>query len=76
MVAPINPEWPDREYLEKVLIGGIEKVAIKIAGHDPNWALVFQRHAFRIKAALKGAALRIEHIGSTSVPELAAKLSI
>lgn len=68
MGTPIDPE-----YLAKVLIGGIEKVAIKIADYDPNWVNLFQQHAFRIRTALNETALRIEHIGSTSVPELGAK---
>jgi len=35
--------------------------------------MLFERQATRIRDALKEAALRIEHIGSTSVPGLTAK---
>jgi GrpB-like predicted nucleotidyltransferase (UPF0157 family) len=56
-----------------VLIGGIEKREIKIVAHDPRWPGIFQSHAKAIRQALGVAALRIEHIGSTSVPGLAAK---
>lgn len=54
-------------------IGGLEKRAIEIVPYSPDWALRFQSHAARIKAALGKVALRIEHIRSTSVEGLAAK---
>jgi GrpB-like predicted nucleotidyltransferase (UPF0157 family) len=73
MIAPAKPEWPDQEYLESVLIGGIEKVEIRIAAYDPDWGNLFQQHALRIGTALKGTSHHVEHIGSTSVPGLGAK---
>lgn len=59
--------------LGEVLIGGIEKVDIRIVDYDPSWADLFQQHAAKITTALKKAALRVEHIGSTAVPGLPAK---
>lgn len=61
------------EPLETGLIGGVEKREIKILDYDPDWPRKFEAHARRIADALGGTALRIEHIGSTSVPGLAAK---
>src|SRR5215470_8433364 len=58
---------------ESVLIGGLEKVEIRIVDYDPNWPAQYQTHAKKIAGALEDALLRIEHIGSTSVPGLAAK---
>lgn len=58
---------------ETGLIGGVEKRVIKIVPYSQNWPIQFQNHAKRIKNALGSVALRIEHIGSTSVEELAAK---
>jgi GrpB-like predicted nucleotidyltransferase (UPF0157 family) len=58
---------------ETGLVGGAEKREIKIADYDPDWPKQFERHAERIADALGASALRIEHIGSTSVPGLAAK---
>jgi GrpB-like predicted nucleotidyltransferase (UPF0157 family) len=55
------------------VIGGPEKRVIEIVPYSPNWPLQFQDHASRIKTALGNVALRIEHIGSTSVEGLAAK---
>lgn len=63
----------DDKHWDSVLIGGREKVAITIADYDPAWPDRFEQHARRICAALGDAALQVEHIGSTSVPGLAAK---
>jgi len=56
-----------------MLIGGVEKREIKIVDYDAGWPRKFERQREIIAAALGDAALRIEHIGSTSVPHLAAK---
>jgi GrpB-like predicted nucleotidyltransferase (UPF0157 family) len=61
------------EKLEMGLIGGVEKRDIKIAGYDSRWPALFEKHAKIIAGAIGSAACRIEHIGSTSVPGLAAK---
>jgi GrpB-like predicted nucleotidyltransferase (UPF0157 family) len=55
------------------LIGGRERRRIEIVEYDPQWPQVFQEHARRIAQTLGDVALRIEHVGSTSVPGLAAK---
>lgn len=55
------------------IIGEIEKQAIVIAEYDPAWPLRFGREEAKIRGALGPAALTIEHVGSTSVPGLAAK---
>ena len=54
-------------------IGGRERRSIEIVEYNPQWPTVFQEHARRIAQALGDTALGIEHIGSTSVPGLAAK---
>jgi GrpB-like predicted nucleotidyltransferase (UPF0157 family) len=59
--------------LDDVLIGGRERREIVIAEPDPAWPVRFRAERDRIAAALGERALRIEHIGSTSVPGLAAK---
>ncbi len=61
------------ESLEQGLIGGPEKREIKIVEYDLDWPKKFDVHATIIADALAGANQRIEHIGSTSVPGLAAK---
>ena len=59
--------------LDQVLIGGRERRAIVIAGPDPAWPKRFEAERARIAGALGSRALLIEHVGSTSVPGLAAK---
>ena len=46
---------------------------ITISEYDPTWPVLFEEEAHRLYAAFGPAALRIEHVGSTSVPGLAAK---
>lgn len=55
------------------LIGGVEKRRVQICEYDPSWPDKFQEQARIIAEALGEVALTIEHIGSTSVPGLAAK---
>jgi GrpB-like predicted nucleotidyltransferase (UPF0157 family) len=59
--------------VETGLIGGIEKRRVEICEYDPSWPEKFQMHARIIAEALGDTALAIEHIGSTSVPDLSAK---
>jgi GrpB-like predicted nucleotidyltransferase (UPF0157 family) len=61
------------EPLKTGLIGGVEKSEIKIVEYDTDWPTKFETHARLIANALGSFALRIEHVGSTSVPGLAAK---
>ena len=44
----------------------------EISEYDPAWAVTFAQWRSRLAAAL-GAATRIDHVGSTAVPGLAAK---
>jgi GrpB-like predicted nucleotidyltransferase (UPF0157 family) len=59
--------------MSEILIGGIEKRIITIVDYDSSWPERFQEQARVISRALGGVALAIEHVGSTSVPDLAAK---
>jgi GrpB-like predicted nucleotidyltransferase (UPF0157 family) len=59
--------------LDDVLIGGREKRTIVIADYDPAWPARYSAERTRILDAIGPAVRRIEHIGSTSVPGLAAK---
>jgi GrpB-like predicted nucleotidyltransferase (UPF0157 family) len=61
------------EYLDAVLVGGRERRPIVIADYDELWPERFAKERARVLSALGGAALRVEHIGSTAVPALAAK---
>lgn len=46
---------------------------IQIVDYDPEWPRLFECEAERIRSVLGESALLIEHVGSTSVPGLAAK---
>ncbi len=50
-----------------------ERKTIEVAPYDPNWPHVFEKEAAVIKEALGHNCVAIHHIGSTSVPGLAAK---
>ena len=47
--------------------------SIVLVPYDPAWPEAFEAEATRIRTALGPAAAGIEHVGSTSVPGLAAK---
>lgn len=66
-----RPRRPDVTRLE--LVGGTERRALVLHEHDPGWAEEYAEHERRVRDALGDVALQVEHIGSTSVPGLAAK---
>src|ERR687884_587331 len=46
---------------------------IQVVPYDPAWPAMFARQAAELRNALGAVALRIDHIGSTAIPLLAAK---
>lgn len=46
---------------------------IEVVPYDPNWPNIFETEATKIKQALGNNCIAIHHVGSTSVPGLAAK---
>jgi len=46
---------------------------VLIADYDPAWPALFNREAQRIHSVLGDRVIMLEHVGSTSVPGLAAK---
>lgn len=61
--------------MRAVTIGELHPVSgrIQLVDYDPAWPQLFAREVDRVRAVLGERALRIEHVGSTSVPGLAAK---
>ena len=61
--------------LQAVTVGKVTRLTspIQVVDYDPEWPHIFEREAARIRVALGDRALAIEHVGSTSVPGLAAK---
>jgi GrpB-like predicted nucleotidyltransferase (UPF0157 family) len=60
-------------YLDSVLIGGREPASIVVVDYDGAWPARYEVLADRVRRALGPRVRRLEHIGSTSVPGLAAK---
>ena len=63
------------EYLRAVTVGEVKPhdSPIHLAEYDLRWPAQFEYLAGRIKKALGNNAILLEHVGSTSVPGLAAK---
>lgn len=66
------------EQLQAVHVGGLAPLSqpIQITEYDPEWPHLFEREAARLRATLDDRVLLLEHVGSTSVPGLAAKPKI
>ena len=58
---------------EVEIVGGRERRPIVVVEHDPAWAARFASLRGPLVEGLAGIAVRVEHVGSTSVPGLAAK---
>ncbi len=66
----VMPEDPPPEFLvPRVRLDG----PVRLAEPDPAWAARYVREEERIRTALGSRAVQVEHVGSTSVPGLAAK---
>lgn len=59
--------------MELEIIGPLQPGPVTLVESDQAWPERFEREAARIREALGAVAIRVEHIGSTSVPGLAAK---
>lgn len=81
---PVNPNYPpelverrlgddDQQQARWVGDNGPATDPIVIVDPDPEWPAAYARAAARIVAALGERIVRIEHVGSTSVPDLPAK---
>jgi GrpB-like predicted nucleotidyltransferase (UPF0157 family) len=46
---------------------------IHLEAYDPSWPVLYEREAARVRGQLGETVVRLEHIGSTSVPGLRAK---
>lgn len=75
LVEKARQLWFDRilPLAENIRTGEVVRVAPRLVPHNPAWAADAQRIVNRIKAAAGGKALRVDHVGSTSVDGLDAK---
>jgi GrpB-like predicted nucleotidyltransferase (UPF0157 family) len=65
----------DDQQIEAVSVGKPppQYEGVVIAEYDPEWSAWFEQAAERIRGVLGDKVLRLDHIGSTSVPGLPAK---
>ncbi len=77
MVAASGEDVPPRsdEEIQAYRVGPVvpHNATITLADYDPRWPALFAREADRVRRVLGPRAIMVEHVGSTSVPGLAAK---
>ena len=65
------------EQLAEIMVAGVDRQTlrgkIEIVDYDPEWPRLYAREEERIRSILADRVVRIEHAGSTSVPDLPAK---
>jgi GrpB-like predicted nucleotidyltransferase (UPF0157 family) len=52
---------------------GLEKDTVKIVAYKKFWKELYEKEAANIESQLAPMGIKLEHIGSTAVPDLAAK---
>jgi GrpB-like predicted nucleotidyltransferase (UPF0157 family) len=72
---PVGDDLRSDDELRAVTVGELEVLSapVLLVDYDAGWPALFDEEATRIRAALGSRALLVEHVGSTSVPGLAAK---
>jgi GrpB-like predicted nucleotidyltransferase (UPF0157 family) len=75
MTAEAEPPSAAEVRIRAATIGEPERLdgRIELRPYDPEWPRQFEREAHRVVEALGDRALRLEHVGSTSIPRLSAK---
>ena len=75
MLTPGGGGWgrPPGPVTGVTILGERDGSSVRIVDYDPGWPVRFDAERDRIVSALGSVARRVEHIGSTSVPGLAAK---
>jgi GrpB-like predicted nucleotidyltransferase (UPF0157 family) len=65
----------DEKEMQAATIGDLKphNGPIVLRDYSPEWPALFVREAARVRKALGARVLRLEHVGSTSIPGLAAK---
>jgi GrpB-like predicted nucleotidyltransferase (UPF0157 family) len=74
-IPPTTTRVTTEDELRAVTIGALQPLTGKVivVDYDPAWPQQFAQESSKIWAALGERALLLEHVGSTSVPGLAAK---
>ena len=72
---PAKPPSDRDDYMSAVTVGARRRVdgPIILADYDPEWPVLYEREAARVRGLLGDRVRLLEHVGSTSVPGLPAK---
>ncbi|RBQ18205.1 hypothetical protein DP939_20115 [Spongiactinospora rosea] len=70
-----EPAYSSDADVQKYRLGPVvpHNAPVRLDEYDPRWPELFAREAGRVRSVLGATALRVEHVGSTSVPGLCAK---
>jgi GrpB-like predicted nucleotidyltransferase (UPF0157 family) len=71
---PTDVEAYDRRQAQ-ITVGGAKPLSkpIEIRDYDPEWPALYEQEEAQIRSILGERVVRVEHVGSTSVPNLCAK---
>jgi GrpB-like predicted nucleotidyltransferase (UPF0157 family)/SAM-dependent methyltransferase len=74
-MAAEDPPFTSEEELAAVTVGPLQRLdgPVVLVEPDPAWPALYEREAARIRAALGDRVVSIDHVGSTSIPDLIAK---
>jgi GrpB-like predicted nucleotidyltransferase (UPF0157 family) len=62
--------WHNRDMDDKI---GLKRGAVILKKHHKEWAIAFEKERANLKKRVGDVALDIQHVGSTSIPNLSAK---
>jgi len=69
-----NGPTPDEELRASRIDGSLPPTEpVVLVEYDPEWPRLYAREEARIRVAIGETAVQVEHVGSTSIPGLAAK---
>jgi GrpB-like predicted nucleotidyltransferase (UPF0157 family) len=79
--VPTHPLWRpfelvDLDTVDQVTVGDVTSTPVVVVPYDERWPELFEEVATRVRAALGDRVRALDHVGSTSVPGLAAKAVI
>ncbi|MEU3015956.1 GrpB family protein [Nocardiopsis sp. NPDC007018] len=71
--TPSLPSRGDKRVVSDPMARNLVNGRVRLSDPDPKWPYLFRQEESRIRGALGDRVLTLEHVGSTSVPGLAAK---
>ncbi|MFE1167284.1 GrpB family protein [Nocardiopsis sp. NPDC058789] len=71
--SPSLPSRGDRRVATDPMARNLVNGRVRLSEPDPKWPYLFRQEESRVRSALGDRVLSLDHVGSTSVPGLAAK---